>query len=316
VKFRFAVWVAAGAVALSTGCSRNQSTGASVNSEFRSGVSPDAQTIVQIRFDQLKTTDLYRTHQQLLNLSQFNSLAQRIGLDPRRDVSSLCVVWDGKHVVLFAKGTFSKDKLEDELLAKGAQRQNYRNFSLLTRGPDSVVFPKSNLALASSTRAVQTELDLLKSDGGRVPDELQSRLAEVPTDSQIWVVSRGGLPGANYPLRSDLDSAFSNFASYVTSTSLGIRVDTGSHLLCRVYCQSAEGAQRVNDALRGLIGLARLSTKDNQLDMLRLWDAVSISKDQQVVRIQADLPADLSDKLITQVVALRGHAGAILNPQR
>jgi energy-converting hydrogenase Eha subunit G len=67
--------------------------------------------------------------------------------------------------------------------------------------------------------------------------------------------------------------------------------------------------------MRGLIGLARLSTKDNELDLLRMWDAVSISKDQNVVRVQTDLPADLSDKLIAQVLALRGHGGAFLNAQ-
>ena len=30
----------------------------------------------------------------------------------------------------------------------------------------------------------------------------------------------------------------------------------------------------MHDAMRGLIGLARLSTKDNELDLLRMWDAV------------------------------------------
>lgn len=123
------------------------------------------------------------------------------------------------------------------------------------------------------------------------------------------------MPGNNFPLRSDLESALSNFASFVTGTSFGLRFDAGSHLLARVICKSPEGAQRVNDAMRGLIGLARLSTKDNELDLLRLWDSVTITKDQQFVKVQADLPADLSDKLIDKLAAVRGHAGAVLGPQ-
>jgi len=96
-------------------------------------------------------------------------------------------------------------------------------------------------------------------------------------------------------------------------TSLGLRFDSGSHLQARVVCKSAEGAQRVNDALRGLIGLARLSTNDNELDLLRMWDAVSIIKEEQAVRIQADLPADLTDKLIAHLGGLRTRAGALLD---
>jgi hypothetical protein len=67
--------------------------------------------------------------------------------------------------------------------------------------------------------------------------------------------------------------------------------------------------------LRGLIGLARLSTHDNELDLLRMWDALSIAKDRQTVRVDMDLPADLTDKLISKLSVLRGRAGAMLEPR-
>ena len=69
----------------------------------------------------------------------------------------------------------------------------------------------------------------------------------------------------------------------------------------------------MHDALRGLIGLARLSTNDNEIDLLRLWDAVSINQDEKAVHIKADLPADLTEKLLTHLPSLRGKAAAILN---
>lgn len=304
------------ALVLSVGCSKTPPTGASLDPGFRGGVSSDAQTLIAVNLDQIKASELYKTHQQLFDLPQFNAMAERAGLDPRRDVSSLCIVWDGKHLVLLAKGTFQNAQLEEKLIAGGAQRVPYKTFTLLTRGVDSVAFPKPGFAVVSSTIAVQNELDLLAAGSGSIPEELQARLADVPTDAQIWEISRGGLPGTGLTIRSDLDSALSNFASFVTGTSLGVRFDSGSHMLSRVICKSPEGAQRVNDALRGLIGLARLSTKDNELDLLRLWDAVSVTKTQQFVRIQADLPADLSGKLINQVAAFRGRAGGLLNPQQ
>jgi len=56
----------------------------------------------------------------------------------------------------------------------------------------------------------------------------------------------------------------------------------------RIICKSPVGRSGARCDAR-LIGLARLSTKDNELDLLRMWDAVSISKDQNVVRVQTDL---------------------------
>ncbi len=315
MKYRSSFLLLAAVLAFSLGCSSTPHTGAYLDRAFSEGVSSDVQTLVSIKLDQVKASELYRRHQQLLALPQFNDLAARAGLDPRRDISSLCVTWDGKHAVLLAKGAFTNAQLEEKLVANGAQRVSYKNFILLTRGADSVAFPKPGFAVASSTGAVQSELDMLASKSGSIPDEIKARLADVPSDSQIWEVSRGGLPGTGLALRSDLDSALSNFASFVTGTSFGMRFDAGAHLLARVICKSPEGAQRVNDAMRGLIGLARLSTKDNELDLLRLWDSVSITKEQQFVKVQADLPADLADKLIDKVAAVRGHAGAVVTPQ-
>lgn len=83
--------------------------------------------------------------------------------------------------------------------------------------------------------------------------------------------------------------------------------DSGSHFKAEISCTSAEGAQRVHDALRGLIGLARLSTNDSELDLLRMWDAISVDQDQQVIRIHADLPEDLTDKLLAHLPSLRRY---------
>jgi hypothetical protein len=315
VKYWFALPPVVAAILLAAGCANSQHTGASVDDAFRTGISPDVQTLVSVKLDKLKASELYRRHQQLLELPQFNAMAERAGLDPRRDISNLCVVWDGKHLLLMAQGGFSTAQLEQKLIADGAQRVPYKKFALLTRGADSVSFPGHGLAVAASTPVVQSTLDLLAARAGGFPDELQERMAEVPSDAQIWEVSRGGLPAANFPLRSDIDSALSNIASLVTGTSFGLRFDSGSHLQARVICKSPAGAQRVNDVMRGLIGLARLSTHDNELDLLRMWDSLSISKDEQIVRVQADLAADLSDKMIDKLTVLRGHAGALLNPQ-
>jgi hypothetical protein len=314
VKYHFALLVGAAVLIAATGCSHVQ-RGAQVDKPFRTAISPDAQSLFSVKLDKLKATDVYRQHEQQLDLPQFNEMAQRVGLDPRRDLSNVFVVWDGKNLLLLAQGAIPASQLEAKLTANGAQRVSAKNFTLFTRGADSVSFPEGGLAVAGPTSVVESALALRSSRSGGVPVELKERLAEVPADSQIWEVSRGGLPMANFPLRPDMASNLSNIAAFVSGTSLGLRFDSGTHLQVLLICKSPEGAQRIQDTLRGLIGLARLSTHDNELDLLRMWDAISISKDQQTVHVQMDLPADLTDKLIAQLSILRGRAGGILSPR-
>jgi hypothetical protein len=56
-----------------------------------------------------------------------------------------------------------------------------------------------------------------------------------------------------------------------------------------------------------MIGFARLSTKDNQPDLLRAYDAVKVNKNNQIVQVRADLEPEVADKLITTAFSLR-HA--------
>jgi hypothetical protein len=79
-----------------------------------------------------------------------------------------------------------------------------------------------------------------------------------------------------------------------------------------IFCVSNEGAQRVHDALRGVLGLSRLSTNESRLDLLRLWDAIHIDQDQQVVHVRMELAPDLADKLLAELPRFAGRAGDIL----
>jgi hypothetical protein len=81
-----------------------------------------------------------------------------------------------------------------------------------------------------------------------------------------------------------------------------------------IKCVSKEGAQRVHDALRGLVGLARLSTNTSNMDLLRLWDAVDVDQDQDMVHVRADLSADLTEKLFTYLPQIKSRARQMTKP--
>ncbi len=91
----------------------------------------------------------------------------------------------------------------------------------------------------------------------------------------------------------------------MSSTAVGIR-HRHRRALCRRKSPASreQGAQRVRDALRGGIGLARLTTKDNEADLLRLYDSIHVDQDHQLIHVRADLPPDLMDKLLARLPQL------------
>jgi hypothetical protein len=113
-------------------------------------------------------------------------------------------------------------------------------------------------------------------------------------------VSRG-IPAELFPSRSEVQSALSNIVGYVTNITLGVGFDQGAHLTSDLTCISEQGAKRVNDALRGGIGFARLAVKDKEIDLLRLFDSVRIDQQKEQIHIQADLAPDLVEILLKRV---------------
>ena len=63
-------------------------------------------------------------------------------------------------------------------------------------------------------------------------------------------------------------------------------------------CKSNEDAKSLGDAIRGLIGMGRLSVPENRPEMLRLYDGLKVDQQQGAIRITADVPQNLLDQLV------------------
>jgi hypothetical protein len=299
-------------LATSAACTRPGATGVSVNSAFRSLIPPDTKVLASADLDKFKSSPFYERHQGELNIPLLDAMSERVGLDPRRDVADVLIAWNGKEPVVLARGRFNAEKLEPKFDSLGMRRTRYQSYTLFGDKENALAFGKHDVAIAGPTAAVRAELDVAASHRGEVPDDLRSLLGSIPKNDQFWAVSRGQLPTADMRLPSDIDSALSNIIGYIGAATVGVGFDSGTHVAAQFICVSDEGAKRVRDALRGSIGLARLTTRDNELDMLRLWDSIQVSQDQQTIRVNADLSASLSDKLLGNLRELRGRAGDYL----
>jgi hypothetical protein len=57
-------------------------------------------------------------------------------------------------------------------------------------------------------------------------------------------------------------------------------------------------AQDLEGALKGLIGLGRLSTPANQPDSQRIWDGFRVTEQDKKVKLYVDQPQEMVEKLI------------------
>ncbi len=266
-------------------------------------IPPDARALAGIDIADLKNTEFYKRESGRLNASGLDLMAARTGLDPRRDLTHVVVAWDGKQVLVIVKGRFSPDDLERKLTAAGAHNTPYRKYKLLGDVKNSVAFLKQDLAVAGPLETLEPAIDRFEDHKGGVPESLQAQMDKIPKPDQVWLASTGGLPFVEMRMRSDLESALSNIVDYVNATNAGIKLDTGLHLQAEIGCISEQGAKRVHDALRGVIGFGRLSTKDNETEMLRIYDSIQVNQKQQIVDVRSDLPGDLADALLNRLTS-------------
>jgi hypothetical protein len=188
-------------------------------------------------------------------------------LPPAKNITNIAIAFNNGKPLILLDGSFNQAELKSYF--------------------SGLVFPKPGIAIAGQAPA----------NGGGVPRNLQPELRQVPAADQIWFASSHGLPLDRIPVRSDMRSALANISNNVVSLNGGLGLDEGAHLKLNLACDSETGAKRVRDALRGMIGLGRLMTRDDERDMLPVYDAFQVDQDGAAVHLHADFNAQESDRL-------------------
>jgi hypothetical protein len=79
--------------------------------------------------------------------------------------------------------------------------------------------------------------------------------------------------------------AFANVASGVRASATATSVDEAA-------------AKQLHDGLRGLLGLARLTTPKERADLLKMYDAIDIRQQGRETRVNAYLNRDDVDRML------------------
>jgi hypothetical protein len=284
------------------GCARPQPTHARVDPALAPLIPADTVLLAGMRIDRLKDTPFYKTYIEGKQIKQLEDFARQTGLDPRRDLWELVFVTNGKTPIVLVRGKFGGLFGEEpHFEGIGTERRNYKGYGILGNKEAGVMFMNASVAVAGPPAALERIVDDRDKPGEGPPQELLELVKTLPASSHLWVATtHGGALVPGLPVSGNLANltrAFGSLQQAIVTADLSQGLD----LHAEGTYPDAGIAKQIHDAARGFIGMGRLSTPDNQREMLRFYDAIKVEAHDNRVEVGVQAPFELLDKITKQV---------------
>jgi hypothetical protein len=279
-------------------CQSKQSASLHISPALETLVPADSVVVLGINLAALRDTAAYQKLITRVPLPQLDDFQKQTGLDPRKDLSELLLASNGKTALLLVRGKFHVTDLDARFKSKGVKPSDYKGHALYGDDRAAIYFLDDSTAAAAPPASLHALIDGAGSTTG-LPAALRELLRTLPASDQIYAALTGGLENLNLPLprEGNLGSVLQSLRS-VQSASLGLNLSQGIDGVAQVTCATERDARFIHDMLRGLVGFGRLNTPDNQPEMLKLYDAIEVTQQQQKAIVTAHVPQDLADRFL------------------
>jgi hypothetical protein len=280
-------------------CAPPHSSSIHIDPALESLVPKDTILATGANIEAIRDTPVYQKYLSTVNLPQFEDFVKRTGVDPRKDLLEVLSCSNGKTGLFLARGKFDRDQLAARLEGAGASRFSYKKHDLFGNENSAVVFMSNTILAAGRTPDLRSLIDEQSQSDHGIPAALRAQVASIGAGNQIWAALTGGPQGVDFavPRNSNLATAVQILRG-IDSAAVGVDLRHGLDLEAKADCLSDRDAKRLHDALRGVIGFGRLSTPDNQPDLLKLYDAIKVAQQQTKVQVTAQVPPDLEEKFL------------------
>jgi hypothetical protein len=276
------------------GCGIAQVRSGRIDPELSRLVPPDAVMLAGFRMETLRTTPIYQKLIAGRHLTDLDDLAAKTNFDPRKDVREILIASSPASSVMLARGTFAIKPLA------GVTQSDYRGAKLFSdRARDLTLgVLDSSTAVAGTGAAVKRAVDQRQS-GHHPPAALLERAAALPATGQIWAVTSGWGTWADRSLPNSGNLAnLSRIFRSLETTALTADFRSGLDATAEGLCKTDQDAKTLTEALRGFVGLGRLSVPENRPELLRLYDGIKVDQQQRVLHVTVKIPPDLIDQFI------------------
>jgi hypothetical protein len=256
-------------------------------------VPPDAVFAAGLDVDTMRNSPAWQKHLSKVDFPALTDFTRKTGLDPRQDIHQLLFYSTGKATVLLVRG--KEPKFQPDI----APRFDYKGFHLYGNERGAVLLLTPTTAAAGPTPALRTLIDQRDRGSHHLPPALAEKVRRISGADQIWGAFIGGF--GDLDLGIDPNTNLGNILQIfkgIDSATFGIDLRTGFNLQAQADCRTERDAKRLKDTVKGVVGLGRLSTPDNRPELLKLYDAIQTTQDNQRVQVNAVLSADQVDQFL------------------
>lgn len=295
---RFAALVLIAAVAI-TGCKPAARKAVFVDPALEIMVPAGSTFATGADLDAIRTTHVFQKYLGQISLPQLDDFTKKTGIDPRRNLWQILSVSNGKTALFLARGRFTFNDEEPRIEVDGVKRMSYKGYNLFGDERAAVMFTNSSTAVAGPTPELHTLVDLRNQATHGFPSALKDKVASIGHENQVWAAFVGGLQNVNLGVAPGSNAGqVLEVMRGIESGTLAANLKDGFGFEAHLDCKTASDAKHVHDAIKGVIGLGRLSTPDNQPQLLQLYDAIHVKLDQTRVEVTAHVTGDLEDKFL------------------
>jgi hypothetical protein len=258
------------------------------------------------------------------HLSEVKVFLSRLGIAPDKDLDGVMVAYlasagTGEWLALL-RGRFDLERIKKGLEDPSARMsvETYRRWSVysLVLVPDlgdiSVVLVDPSTVALGRSEALHKVLDTRDRKAASLAENalMKGLIPTLDPRGQLWVLvdgqalwrnlgnHQGSLSGsAETPGLGSLTTLVSASLSATLSADISLRLELGS--------DSPKHAANLSDALKGILGFARLGPGAKEQDLGKLLDAIRVDGTGERIILRADLPGDLATRLGTKLEASR-----------
>jgi len=286
-------------LAMFAACSCAQTGSGRVDPVLAALVPPDTFLLAGIRMSELRLTPLYRkTLSEDLNAS-LDDFARNTNFDVRKDVNDLLIASTsaGSGKLVLARGNF---KIQ---APAGFKKSTYKGVAIYSKEQGAYAILDPATAVAGPGPDVRKAIDQKQSGHGGAQALLDQARA-LPDYGQIWLVSNGW--GTLPQDLSHQNGNIANLGRFLQSIEHATAIaDLRSGLVANItgQCKSDQDAKSLGDAARGMVALGRLNVPENRSELLRLFDGIKVEQKQRSIQVNANISADLIDKMLQKNTA-------------
>ena len=257
-------------------------------------VPPETQLLMGIRVKEITGTPVYSILREKKLLEPLEEFVARTGIDPEKQLYELLITFDGRESLVLARAKFNEESaLEPDIKGPGMQRFDHGGRMFIGNEQFAVAFVNASTGMLGSTPYLRQIVDRLNAGQLGVPAFFAEQQKQISRANYLWMITRGITPEMRAYLPSQGNAA--NLLRLLNGMqSSRVMADLREGVIIRAHADmdSPASAEQLASLLKGLAGLARLTTSKEDLDLLKVYDSLEATPTEAAVDASVHIGRD------------------------